>query len=232
MNFQFEKNMPLPGIATELNEFIGKENLPEFNSCHIFFNFKESMLVPDPYFKEAAAAAMLDCKYGPQPTDAIFSEPVEGMNAVNVYRVNDYVYNILNSRFLSAVFYHAHTLLLPFLQKQQQELYCTIYQHSIRVILFMGGKLQLVQYFDYGTPSDVAYHLLNTCSQHQVPPSTVSLTLTGFIDKDSHLYEELYRYFLNIDFAALPGEVGLSEEVGTMPPHFFSHLISLAQCVS
>jgi hypothetical protein len=232
MNFQFEKNMPSPDMAAELNELIGKESLPEFNSCHIFFNFKESLLVPVQYFKEATAASMLECKYGAQPTDAIFSEQLEGMNAVNVYRVNDYIYNNLNSRFLSAVFYHTHTLLLPFLQRQQQELFCTIYQHSIRVILFREDKLQLVQYFDYSTPSDVAYHLMNTCSQHQVSPSEVRLTLTGFIDKDSNLYEELYRYFLEIQFAELPEGVELSTGVSSMPAHFFSHLISLVQCVS
>ena len=231
VNYQFEINMPASEMATELNQLLGKETLPEFNSCHIFFNFKECMLVPDQYFNETATASMLDCKFGAQPTDAIFSEPVDGMNAMNVYRVNDYIYNILNSRFLSAVFYHSHTLLVPFLLRQQQELFCTIYQHSIRVFLFRDDTLQLVQYFDYGTPSDVAYHLINTCTQHQLSASEIKLTLTGFIDKDSNLYEELYRYFLNIQIAE-SGEAALPGEEGDMPAHFYSHLISLVQCVS
>lgn len=232
LNFQFKKNIPSPEMAAELRQLTGKEELPEFNSCHIFFNFKDSMLVPSAYFKEGTAAAMLDCKFGTQPTDAIFSEEVEGMNAMNVYRVNDYVYNILNSQFLSAVFYHSQTLLLPFLQSLKEELYCTINQHSIRVVLFKSDKLQLVQYFDYGTPSDVAYHLLNTCSLHGVSPDEVKLTLDGFIDKKSHLYEELYRYFLNIRLSELPADVELSGELHGMPVHFYSHLISLVQCVS
>lgn len=231
MNYQFEMNLPAAEMATDLNQLLGKETLPEFNSCHIFFNFKEVMLVPGQFFKDSAAASMLDCKFGEQPTDAIFSEPVEGMKAINLYRVNDYIYNILNSRFLSAVFYHSHTLLIPFLQRQQQELFCTIYQHSIRVFLFRDDKLQLVQYFDYSTPSDVAYHLMNTCSLHQASPSEIRLTLTGFIDKESNLYEELYRYFLNIQIQE-SGDIELSGEVGEMPAHFFSHLISLVQCVS
>lgn len=231
MNYQFEMNLPAAEMATDLNQLLGTETLPEFNSCHIFFNFKECMLVPEQYFKEPAGATMLDCKFGAQPTDAIFSEEVDGLNAINLYRVNDYIYNILNSRFLSAVFYHSHTLLIPFLKRQQEELFCTVSLHSIRVILFRDEKLQLVQYFDYSTPSDVAYHLMNTCSQHQVSPSEIKLTLTGFIDKDSILYEELYRYFLNIQIQEA-GDAELSGEVSGMPAHFFSHLISLVQCVS
>jgi hypothetical protein len=232
MNFHFDKNMPSSGMGAAIDKLVEKEELPAFSSCHIFFSFKESLIVPAEYFRQADAAGMLDCLYGAQPTDAVFSEPLEAMNAVNVYRVDDQLYNTLNSRFLSAVFYHSNTLLLPYLQRLGVELFCTIYQNSIRVILFKENKLQLVQHFDYNTPADVAYHLLNTCSQHQVSPSEVKLLLSGFIDKDSNLFEELYKYFLNISLDKLPGEVQSSAEVGQMPGHFFSHLISLAQCVS
>lgn len=232
MNFHFDKNQPASRMAAAVEDLLQKESMPAFNTCHIFFNFKESTLVPRQFFRESETAAVLDCLYGPQPTDAVFSEPVSSMDAVNIYRVNDQLYNLLNSKFLSAVFYHSHTILLPYLLRVQEELFCTVYQDSIRVILFTGNKLQLVQYFEYNTPSDVAYHLLNVCGSHNISPSGIQLSIGGFIEMDSNLYEELYKYFLEIQLAQQPGEVALSAEMSEIPPHFFSHLTALAQCVS
>ncbi len=232
MNFHFDKNQPASQIASAVKYLLENESLPAFNTCHIFFNFKESTLVPREFFREGQASAILDCLYGSQPTDAVFSEAVNAIDAVNVYRVDDQFYNLLNNKFPSAVFYHSHTVLLPYLLRVQEALYCTVYQDNIRVILNQGNKLQIVQYFEYNTPSDVAYHLLNVCGRHQVSASEIELTVGGFIEKDSNLYEELYKYFLNISLTELPGELRLSPEVSEVPPHFFSHLIALAQCVS
>jgi hypothetical protein len=232
MNFHFDKNQPSSQMAAAVDELLEKESLPPLNSCHIFFNFKESTLVPRKFFREEEAAAMLDCLYGSQPTDAVFWEPLNSIDAVNIYRVDDQLYNLLNNKFLSAVFYHSHSILLPYLLRVQEELFCTVYQDSIRVVLSRGDKLQIVQYFEYNTPSDVAYHLLNVCGRHQVSPSEIRLNLTGFIERDSNLYEELYKYFLDIRLAELPDGVLLSGGVSEMPAHFFSHLIALGQCVS
>lgn len=232
INFHFDKNQPASGMAAALSKLLENEDLPVYNSCHIFFNFKQSMSVPVEFYKESEAAAMLDCLYGAQPTDAVFSEPVNVLDAINVYRVDDQLYNLLNNKFPSAVFYHTHTLLIPYLLRLNKELFCTIYQDNIRVVLIKKNKLQLVQYFDYNTPSDVAYHLLNVCARHNISPSEVDLTLSGFIEKDSNLYEELYRYFLNIELDEVAADIEVSGEVSQTPPHFFSHLIALAECVS
>ena len=232
MNFPFEKNLATSLKGAALSDLLEREALPAFTTCHIFFNFKETMLVPQEFFKEPIASSMLDCIHGPQPTDAVFSEQVPGIEAVNVYRVDDFIYNSLNSRFLSAVFYHSNTLLLPYLLKKQVELFVTIYQDSIRVILFREDRLQLAQYFEYNTPSDVAYHLLNVCQQHAISPAEIRLLLSGFIQSDSNLYDELYRYFLNIELEETAEPVTMGEEVQQMPAHFYSHLISLAKCVS
>ena len=123
INYQFEKNLPTSLKGHALAKLLEKEAFPQYASCYIFFNFKETMLVPNTFFREQHAAAMIDCIHGPQPTDAVFSEAVPAFDAMNIYRVDDYIYNTLNTKFLSAVFYHSNTLFLPYLLQQHNELF-------------------------------------------------------------------------------------------------------------
>ena len=228
---QAEKNITAADLTKEIEQVLQAEPLAEFASCHICYNFKETILVPASYFNESEVTAMMDCVTGIQADSITFTAPVNELNATNIFRVNAALNNILHNKFPAAHFHHTHTLLLALLQQQEQQLFCIVYHNSIKVILFKENNLQLVQQFEYSTPSDVAYHLLNTCSLHQVSPAEIVLTLSGFIDKDSNLYDELYRYFLNIQFCEIPAAVQLSEEMVEMPAHLFSHLILLVPCV-
>ena len=228
---QAEKNITAVELTNELEKLLQTEPHTEFASCHICYDFKETNLVPASYFNESEVAGMMDCVTGIQADSITFSAPVDELNATNIFRINAAINNILHNKFPEAHFHHTHNLLLPLLQKQALQLFCIIYRNSIRVILFKENKLQLVRQFEYSTPSDVAYHLLNTCSLHQVSPSQIVLTLSGYIDKDSNLYDELYRYFLNIQLNELPAGVEITDAIAEMPAHFFSHLISLVPCV-
>jgi len=78
----------------------------------------------------------------------------------------------------------------------------------------------------------VAYHLLNICNLHNILPESITITLSGFVDMQSSLYEEIYRYFLNVQMEQLPQEVDITDEIKAYPTHFFSYLISLIQCAS
>lgn len=230
----FKNDTFLPGteLAYQLKEIIQTQKLPSFTQCNILYNFKESMLVPDAFFIEKNISFMLDTLYGSQPAITVFSEAIKQMDAKNIYRVPAAVDMVLQVAFPSAVFQHSNTILLPFLQQTQQQLFCIVYHNSIKVFLFVDGLLQLVQFYPYNTPSDVAYHLLNTCQLHKVLPAEITLTLDGFIDQDSNLYQELYRYFLNIRFNDPAADVQVNEEIRQLPVHFFGHLINEAQCVS
>lgn len=229
--FKNDKLLPGTELAYQLKEIIQTQNLPSFTQCHILYNFKESMLVPDAFFIEKNISSMLDTLYGRQPVTTVFSEAIKAMDAKNIYRVPAAVDMVLRTDFPAAVFQHSNTILLPFLQQNQQQLFCIVYHNSIKVFLFVDYILQHVQFYPYNTPSDVAYHLLNTCQLHQVLPAEITLTLAGFIDQDSNLYQELYRYFLHIRFNDPAADVQLNEEISQLPVHFFGHLINAAQCV-
>lgn len=228
--YHSQKNITELTLAEEMQQLLASENLPHYHSCSICYNFKESLIVPGEYYKEQNNMQLLDCLYGEMPGSKYFSEQVKDMNATNVYRVPGAVEEALGNRFFAATTIHSNSWLISC--TKQKDLYCIIYNSYIKALLFIDGRLQLVQLYDYSTPADVAYHLLNICTQHQLSPSAITLTLSGFIDRQSNLYEELYRYFLHINLDELPERVEVADEIRTYPDHFFSFLIALLTCAS
>ncbi|MBK7346621.1 MAG: DUF3822 family protein [Chitinophagaceae bacterium] len=119
---------------------------------------------------------------------------------------------------------------LQLFAQRADTLHCIVYNRQIKVLFYKNGKLQLLQYYAYGTAADMLYCLLNVCAQYDVSPASVSLVLYGLIEQNSNLYKEIYNYFLNVEMASLPEAISLSEEIKQHPPHFFAHLIIPALC--
>jgi hypothetical protein len=140
------------------------------------------------------------------------------------------VHTVITKSFPGAAVRHSSSMQLQ--ASGTTDIHCIVFHNTIKVILFNRGQLQFVQQFHYKTPEDVVYHLLNTCEKYDVTVNEVVLMLSGMIDARSNLYQELYKYFLNISFAAVSDEVFLSPDIKTFPAHFFSHLTALAKCVS
>ena len=219
-------------LVEELKEVFENESLPNYTDCHICYNFKEFTLVPTAYFDENHLEDMLGLLHGKNNGCSCFAEKIQALDLVVAYRVDNKIESFLLQQFPGAVTHHSLALQLPFVGKQSHGIFCTVYQHSIKVILCKDGLLQIARFFEYTTPADVAYHLLNVCSQHDYSPESGRLVLSGFIDHKSNLYDELYRYFLNIEFDQGHEAVQCSQAVSQYPVHFFSPLTLLASCVS
>ena len=115
---QAEKNITAADLTKEIEQELQAELAAEFESCHICYNFKETILVPASYFNESEVGAMMDCVTGIQADSITFTAPLNELNATNIFRVNADINNILHTKFPAAHFHHTHTLLFPLLQQE------------------------------------------------------------------------------------------------------------------
>ena len=201
-------------------------------SVSICYDCKESLLVPGEYQQEATGKAMLELVHDAGSDSHIKTDTIPGINIFNAYAVDKRIAAALEDKFPAAAIYHSTSLQLKKINSADQYLHCIVFHNSVKVILFSGGLLQLVQQFGYTKPVDVAYHLLNCCEQHGIKGSEVKLQLSGLIDAHSNLYNELYKYFLNIEFDQPESDIMVHERIRFYPAHFFSHLTALVSCVS
>lgn len=201
-------------------------------STTICYDFKESVLVPGKYNYNSMSEDALALMYGRRNDVVLNNDFITSANIYNHYRIPSEMEQVFSEKFPRADIFHSTSLQLEQLTQEKDLLYCILYQHSLKTILFKEGVLQVVQQFNYTTPEDVAYHLLNTCEQFSVKPSEVDLRLSGMVDEQSRLYGEMYNYFQNISFQNVADGIYVSEEIKALPAHFFSHLTALAICVS
>ena len=232
--YNFVHSVSPDEIAEEINNVLRSQPVfSELNaSVTICYDFKESLLVPGEYHKEETDKAMLGLLYDSDNSSDTKTDTVRDINIFNAYAVDKRIAAVLTGKFPGAAIYHSTSLHLEKMKPSGQYLHCIIFHNTLKVFLFKEGALQLVQQFTYDKPVDVTYHLLNCCGQYDLKATDVSLQLSGMIDAHSILYNELYKYFLNISFQQQDRSITVHDRIKFYPEHFFSHLIALASCVS
>ena len=99
------------------------------------------------------------------------------------------------------------------------------------VAVFNGEKIQLVQSYAYQTPDDVSYYLLAICNRFNINQDKVTLIVSGLLDEQSRLYQELLKYFLQVQWDRMPESVKMDAAFAAYPNHYFSPLLKMALCV-
>ncbi|RYF87646.1 MAG: DUF3822 family protein, partial [Chitinophagaceae bacterium] len=209
-------------LVVDLEKHLNNANLPNRLSTHIFYAFREQTLLPSLFAKEANSGEVLDALFGANYNTVVHNEQVNKLGLVVTQRVDKQIESLLLKYFPEATIQPSLACHLQKWDAGTNALMCTVYAHSFQVLLFKNGQIQLARSFMYNTPTDVAYHLLNVCTQHDFSPEQEQLILSGFIDHKSNLYDELYRYFLNISFHTADAAVASSQAVSQYPAHFFS----------
>ncbi len=205
--------------------------LSSFASTKVFYNTAQSTLVPTSYFVETEKENILNLLFGENASTYCFKDTTKVNDIKLVYRVQNKLYDEVNILFPKSTFMHATAAQIDNINASETLLKCIVYNNSIKVLYFKEGKVQIVQFFNYAVPADASYHLLNVCEQFDIDVNTIQLQLSGLIEEKSNLYQDIYKYFLNITLAKLDSNVSITEELNSLPQHYYSPLVELAQCV-
>jgi hypothetical protein len=229
--FSFDANTTVKTVSGIIQQIISIQPLLKqaFKKVDIIYTFPDSLFVPFELMDEANNKEMLEFVYGGSQEETVKRDLMYKHNLYNVYRIPNAVYSLMNGTFPSAVHTHLYSILPDVLKEENgNHLYCIFGNDHIIAMLKKDGKLQVIQNFLYKTPEDAAYHLLNMCQSFNTVASETVLHLNGMIEKVSILYTELYRYFLHLKFENLPIDFLYTDEIKNYPPHFFSHLFTVA----
>ena len=196
-----------------------------FSSVTVFYNFSTSTLLPLEYFREEDKEEILAQLFVLDNMRSCFQESCRDSDIKNIYSVPTAIHNALLEKYPTAKFAHSSSFQVD--KNNESVLQCIIYNAGIKIIFYKEGQLQIVQYFDYVTPTDVCYHLLNVAERFETAPSYIQLNLSGMIDVDSTLYKEVYKFFLHINYTET-ADINVAEGFEGLPSHFYHHLTALA----
>jgi hypothetical protein len=231
--YHFTKHLTDARIAEEIKTIVSAENFHpmRFKKIDVAWCFDENILVPHKYFDAANANAMFHLVYGDVMPGAVQNELINTHHLHALYKIPLAVKTVFNNWAPFCIQTHQNCLLINFNKENTDLLYCNFYPEHLTVLLRKEGQLQVMQNFEFSTPEDASYYLLNVCQSFEVDATQATLTVSGMIDAKSNLYNELYKYFLNINFSTLPENFNYMEEMENHPAHYFSYLFATAACV-
>ena len=211
-------------------------NAVNTNETFVVYNFPESNLVPERFYHSEANKPLTELVYGDLSKELVLNEKIPWWELHNVYRIPTGVHRLLQQKFHDGKYWHFYSLQLKchkmFNEKEQEQfLKLFFYSDKMIVIICRNGILQLIQTFSYQDSKDVAYHLLNCCHQLNLNQETIIMELSGLIERQSELYNELQKYFLNISFDNIGDNIMVTDELREYPLHYFSPLLKMAICV-
>ena len=201
------------------------------------YNYAESSLVPEPYFKSDLNRSLLEIMFGDAEKGLVLSEKIDELPVFNVYRIPPEIHKLFQQKYTSSSYWHYYTLQLSFFQIEKDSpanlarLRIIFYADKFIVGAFREGELLILQSFAYQTPEDVSYYLLSLLDAHDLNHEDVVLKISGLIDEDSILYAELLKYFQHLMWDSLPAAIDPLGILKEFPGHYFSPLVRMTLCV-
>jgi hypothetical protein len=207
----------------------------QFKEAFIIYNYTDSNFLPEKVFHIELNQPVTEILYGNAKKGLLLSEKVIGYKMYNIYRVPREIHALLQRKFSSGNYWHYYTLLLYDQQVQasanEQVIKMVMRADQFLVAVFNGEKIQLIQSYSYQTPDDVSYHLLGICNRFNISQDKVTLIVSGLLDEQSRLYQELLKYFLQVQWDRMPETIKLDQAFSAFPIHYFSPLLKMALCV-
>lgn len=229
--YHFDKSRPQAGFPIALQilfnskpSFTGK-----FRKTNIVYSLEESVLIPFQLYKSDTCTSAVDLLFGDNASQSEYlTDIVTESGYYNCFRIRKDILEVLNMQFPGALHWHQYSGLLGSYSSSEPKMLVVFYTYKMVVSVFKNGKCLLLNSYSFQNAQDVSYFLLSI--RKMVGIDDIPLEVAGFIEQKSSLYNELYKYFLNISFQPLPSICEFNDEIMQFPSHYFSHLFRLDTC--
>jgi hypothetical protein len=234
-SYVFQKQETLFQLCENIST-IAKENpilKSGFKNITVFVQNNKSTLIPKSLFDETNKEEYFKFNHLIESNEVIVYEKLPSMNAINLYTINELLIENIQTNFPNAKIIHASTPIIENLSKINKnkaqnidEVYLNIQSSYFEILYFKNNTLQLYNIFNYKTAEDFAYYLLFTFEQIQINPTTICLKLLGEIEKESAIFEYLFKYVMNIEFITRNENMKYSEKISNLPSHYYYLLLN------
>jgi hypothetical protein len=222
-------------LTQEISDIMADDEILKevFKEVVVLYNFPESQFIPGAFFNVNINADMSILMQGDLNKGLRLSEKIPGYDLYNVFHVPAELHQLFKEKYRGNKYWHYYSWWMKCSQAQllpaQESMQVVFYPSFILVAVVKNKQLQLVQQLRYHTAEDVAYHLLNICTQFQLTPASVHMRLAGMIDASSAVFIEIQKYFGNASPDFYPA-VSSIPELQEFPSHFFSPILKLSAC--
>ncbi|MBM3435779.1 MAG: DUF3822 family protein [Bacteroidetes bacterium] len=209
-----------------------------FNSVYILFESNSTSLVPIPLFDENEKASFSNFSFTGRQNCQLMHDKINNIEAYNLYLVPKVLIETAGELFPGHInFGHSKILIESLLIKyknslNQKRIFANVRSSCLDILVLEGKKLLYYNIFSYKTREDFVYFIIFVMDQLNLNPEESELKLSGYIDKNSKIFDILYKYIRHVSFLERTNSFSYSYLFGDIPSHYFFSLLNLPVCGS
>ena len=191
----------------------------------------KSTLVPNALFDSDKKEALLKFNHPLEEGESTAIDNLSNLGAKNIYALPKAIEQQFRELYPTLSLMHCSSPLIErvlLINKNTNTTHVVINVQSdkFEIILVNAGKLLFFNTFTFRAPADFIYYVLFVFEQLKLNTETANVELMGDVDKNSEVFQLLYKYIRPIKFASRPDNFDYSFKIAALPSHQYYNLFS------
>lgn len=207
-----------------------------YKSVTILYESEKTTLVPSPLFDESEKETYSNFNFPIEKSQELIHEKLNILDAFLLYTIPREMVQTLQELFPGNILLsHSGRLIDGLLisnknLQNQKRAFVNVRNTYLDLVFLEGSKLQYYNSFCYKSKEDFIYYVIYVMEQLGLNPEEIELRLSGFIDKNSMLFELIYKYVRNIAFQKPSDSFHYSYVFNEIPLHYYFNLLNQGLC--
>lgn len=203
-----------------------------YSNTTVYLNSLENLIVPSEKFQRNSVDAFLTTVYGDTNNTQTETDLINiADNPVAVYRCSNELNTAIKKYFVSFNYKSIYTKTLENLFHNDRMLMemvkVQLYESTMLVVVICNNKLMLIQTYNYTSPEDIIYYLLNIVQEFNLSVKSTPVEVSGFIDKNSRQFELLENIFGRLSLETISNDGLFNTSVEPSKAHFYTPFYNL-----
>lgn len=209
-----------------------------FRETRIVISSSASTLIPSALFLEKELETYLDFNIEREKDETVRYGRLENLGIYTVYSLPGKLLNEIQTVFADATISHVSGILLESIYLNYKNLmnagkiFLNVRDEAFDMAIFNGRQLSFFNSFPLRTQEDLVYFVIFVMEQQNLNPEEIPVVLMGDIEHQPGLFDLLFKYVRNVDFAARNGNFRYSAVLNDIPSHRYYTLFNCLQCGS
>lgn len=221
-------NTVFKNIATN-STLLGKP----YATSTVYLNIPEALIVPAEKFRKESMDPFLASVYGNAHNSLCDADIVTiPTNPACIYRYPTALDEAVKTHFTQPNYKHTYTKVLENLLTSERMLMemlkVQFYETTMLVTVIYGNKLMLMQSYNYNSPEDIIYYLLNIVQEFSLNVQSTPVEVSGMLDISSRHFELLENVFGRLSLETVSTDSIFKEHIGVANAHYYTPYYNLS----
>ncbi|MEI7980355.1 MAG: DUF3822 family protein [Bacteroidota bacterium] len=208
----------------------------QYKTIRIAYEAKKSTLIPAQLYEAKERDHYLPFGFTEDPDEKTFSDHLVPLDIQHVFTIPVSILHSIKVHYPPVNIVHFSSVIIESIwlnyknRINSSKVFLHIRENRFDLMIFDGRQMSYFNSFPFQNKEDICYYLIFALEQLSHNPENIPLVLLGHIEKNSPIFELLYKYVRHIEFARRNDAFKYSHALNQFPPHFFFPLLNFQAC--